>query len=157
MAVKKVFSNKAKPGWKYDEKTKQFWSWGFDIWLENGKRQRESGFASKQLAENAVSRIRINEKEGKYHLQTRSFPGVADVCGKRLQRIENARERQRAERVLRIWHGLLPPNLKINEVVPSHIRLYIDLRLKEVKASSVNREVTIIASMLHSAFVDFPN
>ena len=59
MAVKKVFSNKAKSGWKYDEKTKQFWSWGFDIWLENGKRRRESGFGSKQLAENAVSRIRI--------------------------------------------------------------------------------------------------
>nr|MBA4185661.1 hypothetical protein [Acidobacteriota bacterium] len=68
MAVKKVFSNKAKPGWKYDEKTKQFWSWGFDIWLENGKRKRESGFGSRQLAENAVSRIRINEKEGKYKL-----------------------------------------------------------------------------------------
>ncbi len=172
MAIKKFYSNKAKAGWrtnpnykphgagknpaKQSDDEKKFWSWGFDVWLENEKRKRENGFASKQLAENAVSRIRINEKEGKYHLQTRSFPGVTDGCEKRLQRIENARERQRAERVFRVWLGMIPSNLKINEVVPSHIRLYIDLRLKEVKASSVNREVTIIASMLHSAFVDFP-
>jgi len=156
MAIKKVFSNKAKPGWKFDAQVKQFWSWGFDLRLENGKRKRESGFGSKQLAENAVSRIRIDEKEGKYNLQIRSFPKVTDVCEKRLQRIENKRERVRAMRVFRVWLGLLPSNLKINEVVPSHIRLYIDSRLKEVKASSVNREVTIIASMLHSTFVDFP-
>lgn len=156
MAIKKVFSNKAKPGWKFDAQVKQFWSWGFDLRLENGKRKRESGFGSKQLAENAVSRIRIDEKEGKYNLQIRSFPKVTDVCEKRLQRIENKRERVRAMRVFRVWLGLLPSNLKINDVVPSHIRLYIDLRLKEVKASSVNREVTIIASMLHSTFVDFP-
>ncbi len=139
MAIKKVFSNKAKPGWKFDAQVKQFWSWGFDLRLENGKRKRESGFGSKQLAENAVSRIRIDEKEGKYNLQIRSFPKVTDVCEKRLQRIENKRERVRATRVFRVWLGLLPLNLKINDVVPSHIRLYIDLRLKEVKASSHRR------------------
>ncbi len=64
MAIKKVFSNKAKPGWKFDEKKNQFWSWGFDIRTENGSRKRESGFGSRQLAENAVARIRISEKEG---------------------------------------------------------------------------------------------
>ena len=65
MAVKKFYSTKAKAGWKFDAKENKFWSYGFDIDLENGKRQRESGFGSKQLAENAVSRIKINQKEGK--------------------------------------------------------------------------------------------
>jgi len=73
MAVKKFHSNKEKPGWKYDERKKQFWSWGFDIRTENGRRKRESGFGSKQLAENAVARIRISEKEGKYHLTQKRF------------------------------------------------------------------------------------
>ncbi len=132
MAIKKFYSNKAKAGWranpnykprgtgknpaKQSDDEKKFWSWGFDVWLENEKRKRENGFASKQLAENAVSRIRINEKEGKYHLQTRSFPKVTDVCEKRLQRIENARERVRATRVFRVWLGLLLPNLKIKKL-----------------------------------------
>ncbi len=156
MAVKKVFSNKAKPGWKYDEKTKQFWSWGFDIWLENGKRKRESGFGSRQLAENAVSRIRINEKEGKYKLTRREFPFVADICRRRLERIENRKEKVRATTVLERWILMLPPRLKLSELTTAHIRLYVDSRIKEIQAASVNREVTIIASALHSAHVDFP-
>jgi len=51
---------------------------------------------------------------------------------------------------------MIPPDLKLNELASSHIRLYIDARAKTVKASSVNRETTIIASALHSARIDFP-
>ncbi len=51
---------------------------------------------------------------------------------------------------------MLPPNLKINELTQSHIRLYINARITEVKAVSVNREITVIGSALHSAYVDFP-
>lgn len=156
MAIKKFYSNKAKAGWRWDEKQKKFSSWGFDIWLENGKRKRESGFSSKQMAENAVSRIRISEKEGKYQLQTRKFPLMVEVLEKRLQRIESEKEKVRATTIFKRWLEMLPPRLKFNELAPFHIRLFIDERLQEVKAVSVNREVTCIGSAIHSAYVDFP-
>ncbi len=156
MAVKRVFSNKAKPGWKFDEKKNQFCSWGFNIWLENGKRKRESDFGSRALAENSVARIRINEKEGKYNLTLREFPLVSDVCQKRLLRIESKKEKVRATTVLQRWLEILPSKLKVNEITPAHIQLYIDARLFQIKPVSVNREVTIIGATLHSARQDYP-
>lgn len=156
MAIKKFYSNKAKPGWRWDEKTKKFSSWGYDVRFEDGSRKRENGFSSKQLAENAVARIRISEKEGKYDLTRREFPLVLEVCEKRLKRIESKKERTRAITILNRWLAMLPPNLKINELAQSHIRLYINARITEVKAVSVNREITVIGSALHSAYIDFP-
>jgi integrase len=156
MAIKKFYSNKAKPGWRWDEKAKKFSSWGYDVRFEDGSRKRENGFSSKQLAENAVARIRISEKEGKYDLTRREFPLVLEVCEKRLKRIESKKERTRAITILNRWLAMLPPNLKINELTQSHIRLYINARITEVKAVSVNREITVIGSALHSAYVDFP-
>ncbi len=156
MAIKKFYSNKAKAGWRWDDKARKFSSWGYDVRFEDGSRKRENGFASKQLAENAVSRIRISEKEGKYDLTRREFPLVSEVCEKRLKRIESKKERTRAVTILNRWLAMLPPNLKINELTQSHIRLYINARITEVKAVSVNREITVIGSALHSAYVDFP-
>lgn len=156
MAIKKFYSNKAKPGWRWDEKTKKFSSWGYDVRFEDGSRRRENGFASKQLAENAVARIRISEKEGKYDLTRREFPLVSEVLEKRIPRIESKKERIRAVTILNRWLAMLPANLKINELAQSHIRLYINARITEVKAVSVNREITVIGSALHSAYIDFP-
>ena len=100
MAVKRFYSNKAKPGWRWDEKAKKFSSWGYDIRFEDGSRKRENGFASKQLAENAVARIRISEKEGKYDLTRREFPLLSEVLEKRIPRIESKKERIRAVTIL---------------------------------------------------------
>ena len=63
MAIRKFYSTKAKAGWRWDANKKKFWSYGFDIYLKDGRRKRESGFATKQLAENAVARMKISEKE----------------------------------------------------------------------------------------------
>lgn len=156
MAIRKFYSNKAKPGWRWDEKEKKFSSWGYDIRFEDGTRKRENGFASRQLAENAVARIRISEKEGKYDLARREFPLIAEVLEKRIPRIESQKERIRAVTILQRWLDMLPPNLKVNELTAAHIRQYITERITEVKAVSVNREITVIASALHSAHVDFP-
>ena len=62
MAIKKFYSTKAKAGWRWDASKEKFWSYGFDIYLQSGQRKRESGFATEQLAENAVARIRISRK-----------------------------------------------------------------------------------------------
>ncbi len=116
MAIKKFYSNKARPGWRWDEKTKKFSSWGYDVRFEDGSRKRENGFASKQLAENVVARIRISEKEGKYDLTRREFPLVSEVLEKRIPRIESIKERTRAITILNRWLAMLPLNLKINEL-----------------------------------------
>lgn len=172
MAIKKFYNNKAKAGWranpnykprgagknpaKQSDDEKKFWSWGYDIRRENRKRRRDAGFGSKQLAENAVSRIRINEKEGKYDLRMREFPLVSEVLEKHKLRIEGKKEKGRATVIFNLWLSLLPPNLRFNEITTALIRLYKDEREKKVKASSVNREMTFIASAIHSAYVDFP-
>jgi integrase len=156
MAIRKFFSNKAKAGWRWDAGKEKFWSWGYDIRLENGKRKRESGFATRSLAENAVARIRIGEKEGKYNLQPQKFPTLKEVLEKRLFRYDDQKERKRAETVFSRWLEMLPASLKLNELATAHLRLYISERLQQVKAVSVNREMNCIASALHSAFLDFP-
>jgi integrase len=89
-------------------------------------------------------------------LTRREFPLVLEVCQKRLKRIESKKERTRAVTILNRWLEMLPPNLKINELTQSHIRLYINERITEVKAVSVNREITVIGSALYSAYIDFP-
>lgn len=122
MAVKKIYSNKEKPGGRWDAAKKQFWSWGFDIRLGNGARCRESGFASRQIAEQAVAQIRVSEKEGKYDLQTRKFPFVADVLERRLERIESKKERVRAATIFSRWLSMLPKRLRFNELAPAHIQ-----------------------------------
>lgn len=154
MAVRKFYSTKAKAGWRFDGK--KFWSYGFDIYLQSGKRKRESGFATKQLAENAVARIKISEKEKTYNLQTRRLPLVSEVLENRVLRIENKRERIRAERIFRVWHDELSEDFRLDNLTTSHLQKYINLRLSEVKAETVNREITVIASALHSAYLDFP-
>jgi len=156
MAVRKFYSTKAKAGWRFDAVRKEFWSYGFDIYLESGKRKRESGFATKQLAENAVARIKISQKEKTYDLQIRNFPFLSEVLSKRLLRIENRREQIRAVRIFRDWQSELSRDFPVNELTAADIRKYINLRLPLVKAETVNREITVIASALHSAYLDFP-
>jgi len=154
MAVRKFYSTKAKAGWKFDGK--KFWSYGFDIYLESGKRKRESGFGSKQLAENAVARIKISEKEKTYNLQTRKFPLLGEVLQKHADRIEDEKARKRAVVIFNLWLSLLPVNLRFNNLTTALIRLFLDERRGKVKASSVSREITFIASAIHSAYIDFP-
>jgi len=92
MAVKKIFSNKAKAGWKFDAKRNKFWSYGYDIYLESGKRKRESGFGTKELAQGAAARIKLSEKNRKFDLvDYRKFPTCAELFQKR---IENTSERE---------------------------------------------------------------
>ncbi len=75
MAIKKFYSTKAKAGWRSNGK--KFWSYGYDIYLESGKRKRESGFATKDLATSAAARIKLGEKNKKYELtDARKFPLV---------------------------------------------------------------------------------
>jgi integrase len=155
MAIKKIYSNKAKPGWKFDGK--RYWSYGFDIYLQSGRRKRESGFATRDLANAAVARIKLSEKNRKYELVDYSvFPTCAELFQKRLDNLTVRGERVRSKRVLQTLLDLIPEDLKINELTTAHINFYTERRTKEkVKAETINRDLRAVRACLNQAKVLF--
>ena len=158
MAVKKYFSNKNK-GWKFDAKEKKYWSYGFDIYLASGKRKCETGFPTKQIAENAVARIKLGEKNKKYELiDYRKFPTCAELFQKRVESVPLDGEKSRSRRVLQMVLDLIPADLRINDLTVSHINNYISLRQKEaVKDETINRDLRTIHAALNQAKIFFPD
>src|SRR5688572_31759487 len=99
--IKKYYSNRNRAGWKYDARLKKYYSWGFDIRLEDGRRKREPGFDSRTHAESAVARASALEKEIRYgFVIPQEVPTLREVCNKKLDLIANRRELVRATRVL---------------------------------------------------------
>ncbi len=163
MAIKKFYSNKAKVGWRWEAGKKQYYSWGLDIRLASGKRLREPGFASRELAEAAGARIRLSEINRKYELvDLQSFPTLRELANRRLATVSDHAERVRSERVLNVLSdclatkGLADP--KINELTTAAISVYVEHRHQEkVKDETINRELRIIAATLNQAKHFFPN
>lgn len=157
MAIKKFYSNKNKPSWKFDKRKEKFWSWGFDIYLSNGKRKREGGFASKSLAESAVARIKLGEVNKKYELVDDSiFPSCAELFQKRIDNVTERGEKTRSIRVLQMLLDLLHEkgldDLKINELTTGNIDLFTQKRQKEdVKDETINRDLRVIRATLNQA------
>jgi len=163
MAIKKVYSNKAKAGWRWDSKAENFWSWGFDIRLESGKRRRENGFASRALAESAAARVKLAEKNKRFELTDwKSFPLVRELFQKRIESVSEHAEKVRSERVLGLLLDCLAEkglkDLRINELTTAHVNLYTERRQREnVKDETVNRELRIVRATLNQAANFFPN
>ena len=153
--IKKFYSKREeKPGWRRDPETGQFWSWGFDIWLRDPvKRVREAGFQTRGDAEAAVGRIRQLEKEEKYGFITSgSAPMLSELIEKRLATIRNPRERMRSTRILGDLAAVLPPKMKVTELKPAHLQLFVDRRLADgIKPQSVNRELNSVVACLNAA------
>ena len=151
MAIRKFYSSKEKPGWK--KEGQRFASWGFDIRLEDGRRKRESGFGTRALAEAAAARIKLGEKNKKYELEdkTEKFsPTFFELAQKRLPTIQNKRERVRSVTVLNMFIEMLPEDIKVVDLKKKHIIDFKEKRFADgLKASSVDREITIIAATLH--------
>lgn len=159
MAVKKFYSTKAKAGWKFDAKQNKFWSYGYDIYLESGKRKRESGFATKDLATSAAARIKLGEKNKKFELVDLSkFPTCAELFQKRIDNVPLRGEKVRSQRVLQTILDTLPDDLPINELTVSHINNYISARQKEaVKDETINRDLRTVRATLNQAKTFFPD
>src|SRR5687768_17486606 len=99
--IRKFYSNRNRPGWKYDARLKKYYSWGFDMWLADGRRKRDTGFRSRVEVETAVARIRLLEKEIKYgFVLPVPAPTLREVCDKKLELTVNQKELVRATRVL---------------------------------------------------------
>jgi integrase len=181
MSVRKFYTNKAKTGWKEnpayipldkipkDEKQKEherkFYSWGYDIDLEpNGynkkgelkrNRLRESGFASRKAATDAAARQKFAEKDEKYSFKKTVYPRVAEVLQAGVNRLISKKEKRRALTIFNRWLGLLERNVRLDELKPEDLKLYVDDRKGKIADGSINRELTNIASALHKAHEDF--
>jgi hypothetical protein len=131
MVIKKFYSAREKAGWRWDAAKKKFSSWGFDIWLADGRRKRESGFASKQIAESAAARIRLGEKNRRYELVDRqTFPALQELFQKRIETINQHAEKMRAVRVLQTLLECLAEkgfsSIRVNELTTAQINLYVE-------------------------------
>lgn len=157
MAIKKFYSTKSKAGWRWESSTEKFWSWGFDIRLENGKRKRESGFGTRQLAESAAARIKLAEKNSRYELtDSRKFPTVRELFQKRIETISEHAEKTRARRVLSAILDCLAEkgsgDLQINQLTTAQINFYVERRQKEnVKDETINRDLRTVRATLNQA------
>jgi len=155
--IKKFFSNRARPGWRFDSRLKKYYSWGFDMWLANGHRKRETGFANRADVEATVSRVRQLEKESKYgFVRPVEAPTLEAVCEKKLALTPNKHEHVRAKRVLAGFCRVAEVK-KANEVRTEHVQRYVDLRKREgLKPQSIVRELNIISATLRLGVVHFP-
>jgi integrase len=156
--IKKFYSNRHRPGWKYDSKRKQFYSWGFDIRLSDQRRKREAGFLSQAEVEAVLARIRLAEKDLRYGLMApKAVPTVRELAEKHTAKLTSRREEVRARRVLNTLCEVIPGGLKINELLATHLSDFVDRRRKEgLGPSSVDRELNIISSALHAAADYYP-
>lgn len=154
--IKKFLSNRNRPGWRWDSRLKKYYSWGFDMWLSSGKRKRETGFLNRSDVEAAVSRIRQLEKEIKYgYVVPLESPTLEEACEKKLSLTASRHEYVRAKRVFGVLR-LLAQVRRVTELKTEHIQRFVDLRWKEVKPQSVDREMKCISAMLRDATVHFP-
>jgi integrase len=181
MAVKKFYSNKPKPGWKENpgyvppdkipkgenqkDNQKKYYSWGYRVDLEpveyNKKgelkrnRPSEACFESRKAASDAVTRLKMGEKDAKYSIKKEVFPALADVLQAGVNRLVSKKERTRAATIFNRWIELIGKNIKIDELRREHLKLYVDERRGQIADGSINRELNNIASALHNAHHDY--
>jgi integrase len=156
--IKKFFSNRHRPGWKYDSKKKQFYSWGFDIRLSDGRRKRENGFLNEAEVQAVLARIKLAEKDLRYGFTAPAeTPTLHELAEKHVAKLTNRREQVRARRVLNTLREEISEDLKVNELLTTHLDRFVERRQREGQApSSIDRELNIISSALNSAKDYYP-
>lgn len=167
--IKKVYSKKNKAGWLYraggwptDPQRRPYMSWHFDEhWRDANKvehRKKESGFQSAQDARTAAANFKAAVLRNRYGIpQPFEAPTVKALIDEHLKRIHHPHERPRATRVLAYWLRLMPLLIRVNELTPAHFQLHLDARGRDgLIASSIDRELNILASCVHAARRYFP-
>lgn len=130
--------------------------WGFDVYLGDGahkKRVRIYQWERKKDAEEVLSALRRKEREERFGLAPLiNRPALRDLIEQRIPTLAEHAERTKATRVLNLWLSLLDRSIRIDEIDTPKIRLYVKRRQDDGRpASTINRELTIIAATLHQA------
>ncbi|MBL8186545.1 MAG: tyrosine-type recombinase/integrase [Acidobacteria bacterium] len=175
MAIKRAKGLDKKP--LFDEAGNPVWE--IDIRISQGagkprRRVRTKGFTSRAEAERAIAAIRETERAARYGFAlAKDRPRLQQLITLRLATITPTAERSRARRVLFTWLRLLDPLVTLDErfcpvggyqspvtvegLETPQIRQYATLRTEQGQAaSSVNRELNVIAATLNAAASFFP-
>lgn len=157
MAIRKITSKRKKQGWRYDSKTGEYYSYRADYRV-GGRRMRDTGFPTIRDAERFLDAVKMNQKYRKRGLPVASdAPTVAEVFQRRLEQIENRREKKRSLRVLQYFLDLFERKLKISDVRKSHFQMFVNARLADgVKPETVNREINCLSPCFTRANEMFP-
>lgn len=136
-------------------------TWRYDVWLPKEGSQELRRLRGKGLPSEAEAWARVNklrERAARNDIGQILAPTLGDLIAVRLHAIPQGREHTRAKRVLTTWRDMLPAHLLVAEIEAAHIRLYVARREKDGQAaSSINRELNIIASTLHQVADFFPS
>ena len=163
MGIKKVYSDEPRAGWKFDAKRGKYFTYKIDVYF-GARRIREKGFQTKSEAESVIAKLKLLEKEKKFDLpHDNKGATLKDLFEKRLASLTSSKQKELEKRVLRYFSALIPGDLKITEITASHLQEFVKVRRTEktirgtpVKMQTVDRELTVIAAVLHSAAGFFP-
>lgn len=135
--------------------------WGFDVTLADGRRIRQYHYDDRQSAADALLALKIADRERRLGIGNGAAPDrplLATLIQKRLASIVKRSERVRSMRVLNDLLSVVPKGIFVDEMTSAHIRAFVEKRqADEVSASSINRELNIIAATLHAAATYFPS
>ena len=121
-----------------------------------GKEFTPKADTRKKLLE-MIDEIRAQEHRAKYDLPVpKSSPTLKALFGKYAKTVTVKKEKTTLERATTRLLALIEQEtgrdgLRVIELKRAHLQLFIDSRLKDVKPSSVNREMTSITAALHKA------
>ena len=166
--IRKVYSNKAKPGWFYraggwpdDPKRRAYRSWGFDIHVRDQagheQRKRQSGFLSEVEAGKAADNFANAVLRSRYGIrEVLPMPSLAQLVTKHLPQISSRRERVRATRVLNAMVGVCGKTLPVDQFKSAHLLDFVTLlRGQGLSPSTIDRDLNIVSTMLHSAVATY--
>lgn len=131
----------------WDVKRKKWVAYRIDVRV-NGKRYRDR-FPSKKKAEAFIDELRDKKKRNKAGIRLDHSYSVKELLDKRLERL-SGKELIRARRIFRQF-------LELNHDIPAqsvskqHFQVYVNERLKSVKPSTVNREITVLSPCFKNA------
>ena len=132
--------------------------WGFDI-RRGGRRYRAFIYDTRKQAEDAVLAIRQRSRKAELGISTDPLtsPKLAALITARLATIEKKSERTRSTRVLQTLAAVVAADALVTEITTADLRRFVARRQNENQsASSIDRELNIIAATLHAAGSFFP-
>lgn len=149
--------NRKQSGSTWDPKSKKYVTYKINVRV-NGRRYRQSGFATRKKAEEFVDALKLKKAFRKAGIQAPvGTIRIEQLLDKRRSLITNQAEKQRAARIFEYFldqHG----NPEVNEVRSSHFQHFINARINDgVKPETVNREINLLSAAFRRAPEMFPD
>lgn len=131
------------------------WVWAYDIRIK-GARVQESGFASREKAEGAVSRLKLRALDEKYNLPSDEASVAVSLAELVEARLDDPQRKTMpshatAERVLKNFRDFFPPAHPVIDITTADVRAWLAARRAGVGPGTINNELGHISSLLHAA------